>query len=115
MKRYLFQQLVPASYTKNELDEATVNKVASLLRKRELKRYIRALRMNEQKRSVTIASAFPLDKKDEEVITDMYPNKKIITQTDPSLLLGLRIQDNDMIYQLNLCDTLNRMSEYIEE
>lgn len=113
-KRFL-NQLVLASYTNDGLDQIKVNKIASFLRRKELKEYIRALKTNERERSVIITSAFPLSKEDAEKMKQVYPDKKIITLSDPSLLLGLRIQDNDTIYQLNLHDSLERISEYVEE
>ncbi len=115
MKKKLLDQLVKASYTKGELDVTHVNKIASLLRRADLKQYIRALKSNDKRRTVIIASAFPLAKKDEAAMKDVYPNKKLSLTVDPSLLLGVRITDNDSIYELNLRDTLHRMSTYIEE
>jgi len=115
MTKKFLQQLVLASYTKDELDQAKINKIASLLDRGELKDYIRALKVNERKRSVVIISALPLSKNDEEKMKQIYPHKKIITLADPSLLLGLRIQDNDTIYQLNLHDSLERIREYVEK
>lgn len=108
-------QLVLASYTDNKLNNETVKKIATLLRRKELKQYINALRLHEQRSKVTIASAFPLDKKEQEDLTNFFPNKTIVVQTDPSLILGLRILNIDSIYELNIRDSLHRMSKYIEE
>lgn len=115
MTKKFLQQLVLASYINDELDQAKVNKIASYLHRGELKDYIRALKVNERKRSVVITSALSLSKNDEEKMKQVYPHKKIITLADPSLLLGFRIQDNDTIYQLNLRDSLERICEYVEK
>ncbi len=115
MNKKFLQQLVLASYTKDGLDAAKAHKIASFLRRGELKQYIRTLKMNEQRNSIVVTTARPMPKNDEEAFKKVYPDKKILTHTDPSLLLGLRIQDNDIIYEMNLKDTLDNMSEYIEE
>ncbi|MBI4084867.1 MAG: hypothetical protein HY431_03090 [Candidatus Levybacteria bacterium] len=115
MTKKFLQQLVLASYTNDQLDQITVNKIASFLHRGELKDYIRALKTNERKRSVVITSVLPLNREEEEKMKQVYPDKKIIILSDPSLLLGLRIQDNDTIYQLNLRDSLERIREYVEE
>lgn len=115
MKRKLITQLVKASYTDGKLDSEKVNRIAALLRRKELKQYINAIKLQELRSKVTIISAFPLDKKEQESFTDLFPNKNIITNTDPSLILGLRVINTDTVYEMNVRDSLHRMSEYIEE
>jgi F0F1-type ATP synthase delta subunit len=41
--------------------------------------------------------------------------KKIIIKEDKTLLAGMRIEDADMVYDLNLKNTLNRIVEHISE
>lgn len=103
------------SYRDNRLNSERVKKIAGLLRRKELKQYINALRLHEQRSKVTIASAFPLDKKKQEGFTNLFPNKTIVVQTDPSLILGLRILNTDSVYEMNIRDSLRRLNEYIEK
>lgn len=115
MKRKIVTQLVLASYADNKLNSDRVNKIATLLRRKELKQYINAVKLHELRSKVTITSAFPLDKKDQEGFTNLFPDKTIVVQTDPSLILGLRIINTDTVYEMNISDSLHRISKYIEE
>ncbi len=115
MKRKLITKLVKASYSDGKLDSEKVNRIAALLRRKELKKYINAVKLQELRSKVTITSAFPLDKKEQEDLKNLFPNKTIVVQTDQSLILGLRILNTDTVYEMNIRDSLHRMSEFIEE
>lgn len=115
MTKKVLDLLVKESYAGDDLDPKKVERIAAALRRFELKQYIRALKMNEQRRTVTLTAAFPLGKPDVEDIKKLYPDKNIVTNVDPSLLIGMRIVDNDTIYELNLSDNLKNMHQYIQE
>lgn len=104
--------LVKASYTNDALDEKKVEKIAKLLNRTDLKSYIRALRLEEKKHKVYIAlpskSVYNKTRKDLE---NLYKGKEIIFEEDPSLLLGIRVLDNDMLYELSLEDRINKLAQ----
>ena len=104
--------LVQASYTKDKLDEKKVEKVVKFLSRSGLKAYIRALKLEEKKHKVYIAlpskSVYNKQRLDLE---NLYKGKEIIFEEDPSLLLGIRVLDNDMLYELSLSDRINKLAQ----
>ncbi len=114
MNKKILKRLVLASYVSKKLDSATVNKIADLLPRRDLKEYIKALKSEELKKTVTVTSPFVSQwyKKEFEAV---FPNKEIIFEHDQTLLLGIRITDNDTVYDLSLQHKLEKIQEYLEE
>lgn len=104
--------LVKASYTNNSLDEKKVERIVKLLTRAELKAYVRALRLEEKKHKVYIAlpskSVYNTTRRDLE---NLYKGKEIIFEEDPSLLLGIRVLDEDMLYELSLSDRINKLAQ----
>ena len=108
--------LVQASYTKNKLDNTKVEKIAKLLSKADLKSYIRGLKLEEKKHKVYIALASKtIYNKKRKELEQLYPGKEIIFEEDPSLLLGIRVLNEDMLYELSLSDRLTRITQGTEE
>ncbi|HET9947129.1 MAG TPA: hypothetical protein VFQ63_03635 [Patescibacteria group bacterium] len=116
MKRNLLKDLVAASYTKDKLNEERVMDIAAHLDRKELKAYIRALRLEEKKHKIYIAlpslSGYNTSKK---TLASMYPDKELVIEEDPNLLLGVRIQDNDMVYEMSLQNRLDSIIDEIEQ
>jgi F0F1-type ATP synthase delta subunit len=108
--------LVQASYAKDKLDEKKVERITKLLSKKDLKAYVRGLTLEEKKHKVYIAlptkAIYNRKRKDLETL---FTGKEIIFNEDPSLLLGIRILDNDMLYELSLSDRLNRLTQEVGE
>ncbi len=114
MHRRVLKQLVVESYTDVELDQRKILRIASILKRKDLKEYIKALKNEEQKTTVIVTLA---DNQDffEDDFKNIFPNKKILFEKDPTLLLGARVTDNDMLYEFNLRNTLDKMIKYINE
>ncbi|MDO8660103.1 MAG: hypothetical protein Q7K54_05940 [Candidatus Parcubacteria bacterium] len=106
-------QLVLSSFSNLYLQEKKVKKIASLLDKSDLKKYINGLRRQEMKKSLIVAT--PMNNNDKGKFTKLFPNKKIIFKRDPSLMLGVKIVDNDMIYEFTLRNSLDKILNYIEQ
>ena len=114
MNRNTLKKLVLESYIDGELDPQKVNKIADLLTKSELKLYIKALKNWEKEHSI-IVDVPTEDMVYQEQIQTLFPDRKIVMQVDPSLLLGMRLQQNDDIYEVSLKNTLDKITEHIEE
>lgn len=110
----MLKQLVLESYTEGELDTKKVNKIADLLSKKELRLYIRALKNWERQHEIILEVPSETDMKIEE-FKKLFPDKKIVINVDPELMLGLRLQDNDDIYELSLKNSLDKITEHITE
>ncbi len=113
MKKKIIDKLVAQSYKKDSLDQKTINKISTLLSKPDLKRYINGLKLAEKKKSLIVSS--PINNQDLKKFQKLFPNKKIIFKKDPSLMLGVTIVDNDMVYEFTLKNTLNKIISYIQE
>lgn len=106
-------KLVLASYKNNNLDQKKVNKIASLISRSDLKKYINGLKSAEKKKSLIISS--PINNQDLKKFEKLFPHKKIIFKKDPSLMLGIRIVDNDIVYEFTLKNSLDKIVSYIEQ
>lgn len=109
------KQLVIASYSNGVLDNDNVTKISSLLKSEELKIYIKALKFAEKKSTVLVESPFTIDSDSTKEIQGVFPSKKIVYNVDPSLLLGMKITDNDDVYDLSLKNKLERIESFLEE
>lgn len=110
MNKKNIKKLVQASYNKKNLDIKNINKIASLLKRADLKRYIKALKTNEIKSTVFIE--MPKIYKDgyHNFFKKKFPDKKIVYSVNPSLLLGVKIIDLDTVYEMNLSNVLNNLA-----
>lgn len=103
MTKKQLNELVMASYTKDNLDEKKVNDIAKRLTRKDLKAYIRSIKLEEKKKVVTVAlpsaSVYNTTKK---VFFELFPGKQISVEEDKLLMLGGRITANDMVYDFSL-------------
>ena len=114
MNRQTLKQLVMESYPDGQLDPEQVNKIADFLSKKELKLYIKALKNWERENSIILDVPEEHAYYQEQVQT-LFPDKKIVINVDPSLILGMKLQHNDDIYEMSLKNTLDKITEHIEE
>lgn len=115
MKKKLVKKLALASYVNGVLSEKNVMRIANHLTRSELKAYIKALKQEEQKKTVIVTvpnEKFFLDKKE---LQEIFTDKHIQIASNSDLLLGIRIQDNDTIYDGNLQSNLEDLVQYINE
>jgi hypothetical protein len=105
--------LVTASYKGDNLDPKKVYEIASLIGKSDLKKYINGLKLVEQKKSLIVSS--PADNQDLRKFEKLFPHKKIVFKKDPSLMLGVRVVDNDIVYEFTLKNSLDKIISYIEQ
>lgn len=106
-------ELVVASYKDGCLNQKKVNKIASLISNSDLKKYINGLKLKELKKNLIISS--PVDNQDLRKFENLFPHKKIVFEKDPSLMLGIRVVDNDLVYEFTLKNALDKIVNYIEQ
>lgn len=106
-------KLISLSYKGKYLDEKIVNKIASLINKSDLKKYINGLKLIEKKENLIVFS--PINNQVLKKFEKLFPNKKIIFKKDPSLMLGVRIVDDDNICEFTLKNSLDKIINYIEQ
>ena len=110
MNKKKIKELVLASY---KIDEEKIKKIAPLLNRSDLKKYIGGLKTMESKKNVIVTTPFTNVK--QEMLENLFPNKRIVYKKDPSLIVGLKIQDDDIVYDFNLKNTLNNLISYIKQ
>src|SRR3990167_7887065 len=113
MNKKKIDELIGASY--RYIDQKKVEKIASLLSIKDLKKYINGLKLGEKENTLIISSSSPLNNQDLKKIIKLFPYKKIILEKDPSLMLGMRIVDNDIVYDFTLKNSLHRILSFVEQ
>lgn len=113
MNKKKIDKLVLASYNDNFLNQKKVNRIAALLSKSDLKKYINGLKLTESKKSLIVSS--PTNNQDLKKFEKFFPHKKIIFKKDPTLMLGMKIVDNDIVYEFTLKNSLDKILNYIEQ
>ena len=114
MSKKLVKKLVDYSYKDNKLNSKNVESVAQLLGRCDLNLYIKALKRQERKLSVFID--VPINNVSVKgKFKGIFPNKKIIWNIESSLMLGVRVIDDDMLFEMNLKNTLDKILSYMRE
>lgn len=113
MTNKLIKKLADASYSKNWLDQNKVNKIVKKLTKSDLKQYIKELKALENKKRVYVYMAKLADTKLQNQIKKFFIGKKVLFQEDKNLIAGIKIVNNDIVFEQNLRNNLNNMINYI--
>jgi hypothetical protein len=95
------------------LDQKKVNKIVSLISNSDLKKYINGLKLSEKKKSLLVLS--PVDNLNLKKFEAIFPNKKIVFIKDSTLMLGMKIIDNDIVYEFTLKNSLDKILNYMEQ
>ena len=117
MTKKQIKKLAIQSYTRNNLDAKKVSSIARFLKRGDLKDYLRALKSIEANKKVLvfIPNMESFSKSDlQKTFGKMFPNKKILYEEDPSLLLGVRVVNNDQIFEFSLKNNLEDLESFIE-
>ena len=99
------KKLAQDSFDNTQMDQRKVKRITKLLNRENLREYIKDLKRIEKKK--TIFLVVPDDKISSvsqvaEKISKLYPNKKIMIQMDPTLIAGIRVVNDDLIYEVSL-------------
>lgn len=113
MTKKQIKKIAEESYTNNVLNEKKTEKIGEILNRKELKLYINELKKRENE--ITIVITLPsLPKETEQIaLQKLFPNKKIRYNIDESLVLGMKIEDNDLIYEMNMRSIFNHLITYV--
>lgn len=109
----LHQELIKKSFIDGQLDEKSVKTIADHLNRNLLKQYIKALKHEEKKQIVLVTTPKPLTANDREKIAKLFPKKKIIEQTDPAMINGIKVVENDESYNMDLNSTFHDIIRFI--
>ncbi len=113
MNKKKIKILVSQSYKNNTIDKSSVNRIAALLSRSDLKQYLRQLKSYESKKNIIIT--LPFLGSDKKTFEKLFPNKMIVYKKDPSLMVGIKIIDNDTVYEFDLKNTLDNIISHIKQ
>jgi hypothetical protein len=114
MTKKEIKKLVLASYTKDKLDGKKVNKIVKFFTKSDLKKYIKYLKLNEKSKNI-IVEVSNLSEKNKilKEVKMMYPNKNISIKENKNIIAGIKIINNDIIYEANLKNNLENLVAFM--
>ena len=115
MSNKFIKSLALASYTKEQLDEVKIGRIVKKLTRLELKQYIKALKTVEKQTNVYVYLANSAKQLAADQFSKLFPDKKIVIKEDKSLIAGIRIVDNDQVYEQNLKNNLNNLVNFINQ
>ena len=113
MNKKILDQLIGQSASGNSLDGKKVMKIADQLNRKQLKAYIDGLRRWRQKHTVIIETATQISANMKREFEAMFEGKKVAYRVRPDLIVGTRIINDDMIYEMSLKSTLQNMQQHI--
>ena len=114
MDKKKIQALVFKSYAGRNLNSKKTKLIASMLNRKDLKKFISQLKNEENKRTVTIMLSGK-NTSNEAIFSRMFPNKQIVYKIDPSLIAGIKIIDNDRVFEFDLKNTFEELVNHIKE
>ncbi|MEK7572944.1 MAG: hypothetical protein AAB531_00820 [Patescibacteria group bacterium] len=111
------KKLALKTYSDNTLNKKVLDLVSKKLSRKDLKVYINELKRINGHRivKVYVPDRRILTDKIERSLSKFFENKELQIIEEPELIAGLRIIDNDLIYELNLRDSFDNMIEYLKE
>lgn len=115
MDKKLLKELIVASITNGVLNEEIVLGISQKLKRKQLKEYLKALKKTIQELTIYVESPFELTNQQTETLEELFPSKKIKSSTNKSDLLGIKIQENDMIYDFTLRNRLDTIIKGVKE
>ncbi len=116
MTKKQIKNLVVASYNRNMLDAKKVKRIVNLLSRADLKEYIKGIKAFEDSKKLTIfAPSLSTAKVLKQQLAKLFPNKTIVDREDRTLLAGVKIIDNDDVYDFNLRNNLQNLVLYISQ
>lgn len=113
MKKSKIKSLVLSSYKNENLDPKVVALIADHLNRQSLKQYIHFLKTEEKKKQIIITSPKSLTDAEKEIVIKQFPKKKIMYVLDPSMLGGIRIADQDSVYEMSLKQTFHDIIRHL--
>jgi len=96
------KQLAKESFDNNDLNENKMSMITARLKRTDARSYIRALKLLTQQKTVFVQTPVAIDATEEKQLKVRFPNKKIVYTINKDLLAGMRIINNDLLYDYSL-------------
>lgn len=115
MDKKQIAKLAEISYINNVLDGETVQKIVARLNNKESREYLKALKRRRKKIEVYIDYALELTEENKKKFKDIFPDKKVIFRNNPGLIMGIRITEDDKVYNFNISNELSQIKEFLDK
>lgn len=115
MKKQMLDNLVEVSFEGNSLNKELIEKIAPKLNRRELKAYIKRLKTQLNKQTVTVVTPQAVSNLTKTMFQNTFSDKILSFETDPGYLLGAKIIDNDMVYDTTLKGQFDQITNSMRE
>lgn len=104
-----------ASYKNDILDESRVSRIIKKLNRKELRKYLKTLRVIEDKKTVIITVADKdISKNLIKKMKILFKGKKILVNEDKTIIAGIKITDFDTVYEFDLKSRIEKYSNFIK-
>ncbi len=113
MTRKQVKLLAEKSFVRRKLDSKRVLSFTKLMKRKNLREYVRAIKAIDAKNKVTIVVPSLAKKGDLSSIARLYLDKEVIYEEYPTLMVGVKIIDNDLVHYFNLKNSLENIVENI--
>lgn len=107
------KQLASISFADNKLDDKKISFIAAKLKRTDVREYVKMVQMMNGQRTVTVQSAQPADQSVLKQLSIRFPDKKILYTIDKQVLAGMRIIDNDILYDYSLDNKLDTLIKHL--
>ena len=115
MTKKEYKELIGISFTKAELNSEVIERIANALTRSELKEYLRLLKLEISRRTVRVTNALPLNKEQQKELEALFSEKKVVYEMDKNLILGTRVLNGDLVYNMNLKQQLSDLETYVSQ
>lgn len=115
LHKKISQELISACCDNDCLSLEKVQQYTKNMNRSRLKQCICEFRNFVQKTSVFIDTPKELSIKDKDTLSSFFKGKKIVYRTDPSLILGLKITDKDIVHSFDLSSRLQSLRENVAQ
>jgi F0F1-type ATP synthase delta subunit len=116
MTKKQIKNLVTASYTRETLDSKKVSRIVKILTRLELKEYIKEIRNRETSKTLFVfVPSISAKEYLKKTFKRLFPEKTVEFKEDQSLIAGMRIVNNDNVYDFNLRNNLENLVSYINQ
>lgn len=94
------------SFDKNQnLNPEKIKAIKKTLKQNELREYVKAIKKIENQKTIELVIPNENTTELKEILKSIekaYPDKKIVVKYDPSLIAGIRIINDDNVYELSV-------------
>lgn len=115
MKQAVIKKLAQESFIDDSLNEKRVNLIVARLKRKDLRSYIKTLKLIQQRQTVNVEVSSAVDEMVGQDLQLRFPDKKIVYTINKDILAGMKITDNDILYDFSIENKIDRLVKHLYE